>query len=518
MRTDLDSRRWNLVGAGLIVLVTLLVYLPAVRAGFVWDDNRYLTANTFVQSAQGLPHIWFSGDTRDFYPVLYSSFWLEWRLWGANPLGYHLVNILLHAANAVLVWLLLRQLRLPGAWLCGMIFAVHPLNVESVAWISQRKNTLAMLFYLLSSLAYLRWHTSRRCVPYSTALVLFALSLLTKPIAIMFPFIIPLFHWWQRRAGLPTTGMSHTPALTPHTPGIRQVLLEMLPFLVLSGMYGVMTVIFQQAHSIQDVTVGAVTPAGRVILACKALLFYIYKTVWPLNLCAIYPEWKTSGFGAVDFLPGLVLLLTVVLLLKHRDEWGRPLLFAVSYFVLMLFPVLGLADVGFMFYAMVSDHWIYPAIPALIAVIVGALKHCGISKPGMPTMAKITGTALVCAGLLAMSLLTYRQCHVYRDLKTLFTDTVHSNPHAWAAHVVLGNIAFSENALVEAQDHYQTALRDKPDYWEAQNGLGIVFAVQGQLDEAIRMFNAVLAAKPEHASARRNLKLAMKEKGAVTER
>ena len=493
-RNHLSARQVDYARAVLIVLLVLLVYLPAMRAGFIWDDDRYVTGNSFVQSEQGLPYIWLSARTRDYYPVLYTSFWAEWRLWGSNSTGYHLTNVLLHAANSILIWIILARMGIPGAWLCGLLFALHPVNVESVAWISQRKNTLGLFFYFLCFLAFPWREDSRRCLGYCSALILFALSLLTRPIAIMFPLVIPVYRWWKDRVPL------------------SRALLDSLPFFAVSGICGAMTVVFQRAHSLKGVAVGALTLPGKLLTASRALIFYVGKTLLPLDLCAVYPEWETDRLTVSAVLPFAIILLISILLYRKRRTWGRPLVFAGSYFVLMLFPVLGFLDVGFMFYAMVADHWVYPALPALLAVVVGPGAHILGNRS---ERVRRTAVALASAAVILMGTLSFFQCRLYTDMPTLCGDTIAKNPRAWVAHVILGNAAFSEGDLTRAETHFRIALNEKPGYWEAQNGLGIVFAVRGRLDEAIEMFSAVLAAKPEHSKARQNLELARRQKAAL---
>lgn len=479
-----------LVCATLIVLLSFAAFWPAVRAGFVWDDDRYVTANPLVQAGDGLSRIWFSAEPMDYYPVTFTSFWLEWRLWEHRPAGYHVVNILLHAASAVLLWLLLRRLSIPGAWLAALLFAVHPVNVETVAWISQRKNTLGMLFFLLAAMGYLDWHRTGRFASYAAALFFFALSLMSKPLAVMFPFVIVAYDWWRNPRRL-----------------LRGVAAA-VPFLLVAALYGMMTVMFQATHSIQGEAVGPATLPGRLLVPGRALLFYAGKAVWPFGLSSVYPEWRMDTFNTATVLPTVIVVLVAVLCLLNLARWGRSGLFALAFFVLALFPVLGIFDVGFMFYSMVADHWVYPALPALLAPIACGGARLQRRGPAFRRILVVAATALV----LFLAALSHRESRAYKDKKTLFTHAAERNPAAWVAHLWLGNLAFSARDLLEAEARYREALRLRPGYWEAQNGLGIVHAVKGELNEAIGRFRQVLARKPEHANAKRNLAIALRER------
>ena len=476
--------------AAAVVLLTFVTYLPAQRAGFVWDD-LYLTASPVIKAGDGLYRIWCTFEPRDYFPVSYSLFWLEWRAWGTNAAGYHFVNILLHALGAVLLWLVLGRMRVAGAWLGALLFAVHPLNVESVAWISEQKNTLAMVFFLLSVLSYLRYESSGRRGTFVGSLLLFALSLLCKPMVILWPVVLLGYAWWKRgRIG---------------ASDVRRA----LPFFVLSALAGIITLLFSQANGSVGQPVGAATAAGRVAAALQALFFYLGKVLLPVDLCAIYsPEslaWPVAAYGVLAAL----VLFAVAAGARHGRAVARHAAFGLGFFALMLGPVLGLLDTSFLFYAPVCDRWAYAATAGILALLAAGGADLFRDRPGILKGIGVFAAVVLVGGL---SFLSFDRSRVYHDSETLFVDTLEKNPKAWAAYASLGNLAFDRHRLDEAETLYREALKYKPDYWEAYNGLGIVCAVRGRLDEAIALFTRTLQLKPDHHVARRNLQMALKDK------
>ena len=387
---NIRNNSWEMVaGAGLIALITFTAYLPVFHAGFIWDDDTLLTANALVKSSSGLYDIWFSTRPYDYFPLFYTSFWFEWRLWGMNPLGYHLVNLLLHAAGAVLLWRVLKQLRISAAWWAALVFAVHPVCVASVAWIVERKNTLSLVFFLLSLLWYLRFEAQSKAqdirsgagsqdpgatsqnppspithhsshgtslssnprLNYALSLAAFVLALLSKTSVVTLPFVLFLCVWWLRTAA----------ARAPH-PGFRPAVLDLrlgmrlAPFFLLSLLFGLVTVWFQ-SHRAMGGENSPVDPLlVRLLGGSWAVWFYLGKGLWPMNLAMIYPRWEINPALPLAYLPALVLLGVVGLAWQFRRTWGRPVLFGLGYFLLMLWPVLGFFNMSFFLYARVADH------------------------------------------------------------------------------------------------------------------------------------------------------------------
>ncbi len=470
--------------------VTFVTYAPAFRAGFVWDDD-YLTAGPLIRARDGLRRIWCGFDAHDYFPVSYSAFWIQYRLWPGNAAAYHAFNILLHAVNATLLWRILHRLEVRGAWTAAAVFAVHPLNVESVAWISEQKNTLAFAFFLLSVLALRPWPSRDRSRWPVSALILFAVSLLAKPLAILWP--MALFGWsgWEGR----------WPS--------RQDLWRSLPFFVFSVVFAVFTLAYYHATRSGDLPMDLGPFPARVVRAAKAVVFYVGKTLFPADLSAIYGnkawQWPPSAYGIL----GAVLTFGAIAITHHGGEAIRYAVFSLSLFVLFLAPVLGLVETDFLRYAPVCDRWAYAATAALLPLLVAAGVTAFRVSCRLPKTLAVSAGALAIAALAALS---FTRACVYRDSETLFLDAISKNPTAWPAYAALGNRALDRNRLDEAEAFFRTALRYAPDYWDAHNGLGVVHARRGRLHLAIPCFIRALEIRPLDPAARRNLFQAFRDR------
>ena len=353
--------RVEITGAGvaLLILLTVAAYLPAMRGGFVFDDHPLITENRLVKANDGLYRFWCTTDAPDYYPLTWSLWWVEWRFWGNRATGYHVVNVLLHAINAVLVWRILRRLEIPGAWLAGLVFALHPVNVATAAWISEQKNTLSMFFYAAAILLYLRFDEECRWRWYVLSLASFLLALLGKSAVVMLPVVLLGCAWWKR-------GRVQ-----------RRDFLRSVPFFVLSLASGLLTVWFQQYRALEGHAVGMGGFASRLAMAGQVPWFYLEKTLLPFNLTVVYPKWEIPASRWISYVPGMVLVGCLAWFWWKRKTWGRPLLFGLGYFVGTLFPVLGFFDQGFYSHSLVADPWQYYAIIGVIALAVaGGMQIC----------------------------------------------------------------------------------------------------------------------------------------------
>ncbi len=487
-----QSRRSAALAGLLIALLTLTAYLPALRGGFVWDDDDYVTENATLRERSGLRQIWLEvGATPQYYPLVQTTFWLEYRLWGPNPFGYHLVNIVLHALGAVLLWRVLVQLQVPGAWLAAAIFALHPVHVESVAWITERKNVLSAVFYFAAAVAYLRFaplqHTERR--PrwhlYFLSLGLFIAALLSKTVTCSLPAALLLVAWWK------------TGRLT------RRDIALVLPLLAVGVALGLHTA-WVERHVIgargADWSLGWL---DRCLVAGRALWFYAGKLVWPVNLTFIYPRWDIDPRQWWQLLFPLAAPGAVAVLWLARHRIGRGPLVAVLFFSGTLAPALGFLNVYFMRYAFVADHFQYLASAGLIALAAVWLRQ-------WPRVAWL-------AVLLLLGVLTWRQARIYADVETLWRDTLAKNPSCWMAHNHLGIILASRGESDAALGHFERALRVKPDFAEALNNAGSVLLADGRGAEAVDHFERAVRADPEFAGAFSNLGVALFAEGRAEE-
>lgn len=477
--------------AAVIFAVTVAAYLPSLRAGFVWDDDTHLTGNIVLQE-DGLRRVWTTTDSPNYWPVTWTSFWIEHQLWGLRPLGYHAVNVLLHALNSLLVWRVMSRLNVPGALLVGLLFAVHPVNVASVAWITQRKNLLCMLFFAAALLAYLRFEDRGRRRMYLAAVALFSISLLSKGAGVGFPLVLLLCAWWRR-------------GRIAWNDDLRSV-----PFFVVAAVASGVEIWFQQHLMIAGTAIRQDGLAARLAGAGWAVWFYLSKAVLPLDLAFVYPSWKVDPNDPLSYAPTAALLALAAACWRARRGWGRPLLIGLGSYLVLLAPVLGLIDVYFMRYAPVADHYQYLALPVVLALLVAAGHRLWMRVPSVSLRTLASTAALLLAVLAA---LTWRQASLYRDTETLLLDTIAKNPSCWMAYCNLGVLEDDRDRAPKALEYLRESLRLNPDNPEARLSYGLVLARLGRLDEAVDQYRAALRLQPRFPLAHSNLGLALQERG-----
>jgi tetratricopeptide (TPR) repeat protein len=488
------NRPWLLALA--LMLITVAAYAPVWHAGFIWDDKELLIDNRMVKASDGLYRFWFTTEAPDYYPLTWSLCWLEWRAWGASAAGYHAVNLLLHSLNVVLLWLVLRRLQIPGAWLAALVFAIHPVNVATVGWVSEQKTTLSMLLYAATILLYLRFDDEQRWRWYGLSLAAFLLALLSKSAVVMLPFVLLGCVWW-RRGSLGTKD-----------------LMRSLPFLACSLILGRVTVWFQYHQAMGGHTIRADDFLSRLVAAGCVPWFYLGKALLPINLTVVYPQWHMDASRWISYIPGMALVGCFALFWWKRKAWGRPWLFGLGYFVVTLFPVLGFLDQNFYRYSLVADHWQYYSIVGVIALAIGAaVTLCR----RMGRWGRDVGALASVALLVTLGVATWSRARVYADSQTLWQDNVAKNPGASVARCSLGVVLSQSGRLQEAIIQLEQALRIQPDYADAHNDLGMALAQTGKIEEAIGHYEQALRIEPDNAKAHYNLGLALQQKGRVRE-
>ena len=516
-----------------------MAYQPAWHGQLLWDDDECVTPPE-LRSVDGLRRIWFQPRaTGQYYPLLYTSYWIQQRLWGDSTSGYHLANLLLHIGCVVLVLKILRFLRVPGAELAAMIFALHPVNVETVAWISERKNTLSGFFALAATLWYLRFDEDRegrekdgphRCdySNYGFAIGLFVLGLLSKTAIVTVPLAWLVILWWKR-------GVL----------SFRRDVVLVVPFLVLSVAAGLMTSWFEYGNIGYKTRILDLSFLDRCLIAGRAFWFQLSHLLWPSNLIFVYPRWNINPNDWWQYLFPLSAVGLLAILWSVR-RWSRAPLAGVLVYLVVLLPSLGFLNIYFFIYSFVADHWQYLAclgiiVPCASGIVVLAGRTDQYRAWLEPAIILMVGGALF--------VLTWQQSRMYTDIETLYRMTIERNPACWMAQVNLGNILYRENRIpeamelfnqasrikpavahysignaliqkgrtVEAIEEYRQALRIDRDYAEAHNNLASALLLTNRASEAIGEFEQALRINPAYAEAQNNLGNALIRVGRVSE-
>jgi tetratricopeptide (TPR) repeat protein len=492
------SRAW--IFGLVLVIVTIFVYRPAWNGGFLWDDDDYITNNDLLTASDGLRRIWFSLDSpSQYFPLVYTTFRIERALWGLNTSGYHWVNLLLHVANALLVWRVLARLNVPGAWLAGAIFALHPVQVESVAWITERKNVLMGFFFLLTLLAWIAFvdeDTRRRWRFYCLALILYALALSAKTTACTLPAALFLILWLQKKSIN------------------RERILQMVPFLILGLAMGFLAMWWERYHQGTSRAVFTfLNPVERVLVASRAVWFYLSKLLWPSNLTFIYPRWTISPTHLLDYtwlLAGVVLCAAIYF---ARRYVGRSVEVAAAFFVVTLSPVLGFIMLFTFRYTFVADHYQYLACIGPIALFSAGVASLGdVFKQHR---SYILGAALFVVA--SLGALTWRQAAMYGDIETLWRTTLAKNPQCWMAHTNLGIVLLQKGQIDAGIAQYRAALEMQPDSWDAEYNLGTALVAKGNVDEAILHCDRAVAMQPNDPDGQVSLGDALLAKKRIDE-
>lgn len=485
---------WKKTGGAAVLLValTLAAYWPALTGQFVWDDELLVLKNPLALGQMNLATVWFGTD----FSLTTVALWLQWLLWGNNPTGFHVVNVLLHAGACVLLWRVLRRLNIPGAWLAAAIFAVHPVGAASVAWISEMKNTLSLVFLLVSFHFFLRAEAEsaearRGRMWLAFSLATFLLALLSKTSTVMLPVLLLLCAWWRR--GQIT----------------RRDVLRTAPFFLLSLLLGCATMWFQAQVMKTGDPVQGENLFGRLAAAGWALWFYLGKILFPFQLSLIYPRWTVASGHAPAYLPMLLWAALLGICWSFRSRvWGWVAFLAFSSFTVLLFPVLGFLSMDYLVISRVSDHFQYLPMIAVIVLAAAAILRW------LPSQAGSIVAAMLIAGL---AVLTFDRSEIISHNDSLWRDTLAKNPASFTAHNNLGCRLAAQNKIAEAIPHFEQTLKYNPQNASAHANLGRAFSLQHRYAAAEEHFQAALKLKPDGADVRQSYAGALMEQGKLGE-
>jgi hypothetical protein len=468
----------------LIMAAVIWIYRPILHGDWLWDDDTLISQNGLVHDPYGFWDIWFApSNLIDYFPLTASLQWLEWQIWPDNTFCYHLTNVILHGCSSLLVWRLLSKFGLRFAWLGGLLFAIHPVQVESVAWISELKNTLSMPPFLLAACAWIDYERQGKSEDYFLALFLFLVAMLCKTTMVMFPVVILFYAWWKRGC----IKWSDVKASAP--------------FFVISLVLSLAVITYLRYGVGQEfIPLGGFL--SRMACAGLSISFYFSKCFLPVELLPIYPQWNIDPPSPAQFLPWPVLGGAIYWLWAKREPWARHVLFGLGFFLINLAPFVGFRTISFMRFTWVMDHFLYLPIIGLLGLAVAALGQVEERLSASARRYAMGGIAVV-AFLLAFG--SHRYAKIFINSKTQWTYTIQHSPNAWPAYNNLGNVLSDAGRRTEAMQQYEEALRLNPDYPEAHNNLGNAYARMGRLSEAVDQYEQALKLCPTLAYAQDNL-------------
>lgn len=464
----------------LVTAALVLLYAPALQSGFTWDDDEHLTQNPCIIGPQSIGDIWTTRAAR-ICPLVLSTFWLEHRLWGLSPLPYHLVNVLMHAGAALLLWRVLLALRVPGAWLGALLWALHPVQVETVAWVTELKNTQSGLFFLASILFYLRLlrGEGRNRTNYTLSMVFALLGMASKTSVVVLPAVLALCTWYvEGRVS-------------------RQRLVRLMPYVLMALAASVLALWTQDLEGANDPRWQRSIPQ-RLATAGAVAWFYFGKLVWPHPLVFVYPKWQVNAANMLWWLPFMGLMAAIYFTRRWRGIW-----LALLYFIIALGPVLGLLDHYFLRYSFVGDHFQYLAS-------IGPLAFLGVLMSKLPRWVPV-------ALLTAFSAITWHQQRLYRDPQLLWTHTLQHHPTCWLACNNLGIMLYQAGRTDDAIELWERALQSDPKAAKSHNNLALALVDKGRTEEAIEHYREALRLDPDYGAARANYGSVLLSQGKVNE-
>ena len=492
-RAGRASAWWLGLGGSLLIgLAVAVAFWPSLGGEFLWDDDTWITAapttptHRLIHADDGLRGIWLTTQTQDYWPLSNSTFWLEWRLWGLNPVGYRAVNLLLHAVGSVLVWRVGRELGSAWAWLGALLFAVHPVTVASVAWIAELKNCLSLPLSAAALLFWLWFDATRRRAWYAMSLVACGLALAAKTSTVILPPMLLAFAWWRR-------GRID-----------RGDLVRTAPFFLLALAMGLVTLWTQGSGGGVPGDAAADSLLSRIAASGWVVWFSLWKAVVPVRLAMLYPRWTVDPATVTAWLPLAALAAAAGVIAGLAPRWRRPLAMGLGCYLLALGPVLGIVPMWFRRYALVSDHLQYLALPAITMLAAAGLRTAAAVSGRWP--AAMGAAALLALGCLA---LTWQRSAVFTSTVGLMQDSLATNPDSWTAHTNLGAALGGLGRPHEAIRHYEEALRLRPGSFQARNNLAAMLVQLGRPQEAVPHYREAVRINPDVAEIHSNLGIAL---------
>ncbi|HEY1685407.1 MAG TPA: tetratricopeptide repeat protein [Tepidisphaeraceae bacterium] len=528
---DREGLRDRLLWGAVLVILTLWAFSPCILGGYIWDDNHYPLNPVVQKGNDGLYDIWFNPSrpaedgaplhfvTPQYYPMTYTTYWLVYMARGIDPMTDHAINMLLQAGAALLVWEILRRLKVPGAWVAAAIFAIHPLQTESVAWLTERKNVLAGVFYFASILTYLQFlriekedarPTAADFEWYGLALLLFICGLLSKSVVCSLPIVMAIILWWKHRL---------------HSRNIALL----FPFVILGLAMSMVTSWFE-VH-----IVGASGPewdhtwVQKIFIASHAIWFYAVKLLVPANLSFIYRKWALDSSQWI-FVAATLIVLAILIAIMRKT--GRGVLAAVLIYLVTLVPAMGFFPVYPMRYSYVADHFQYFSGIALIvlavAIVAHLLRHLGNQRRNVGLV-----LAILVIGIFAIG--SWSRAHVFANSEALWTDVINKNPEAWLAYegrsgvlaeeaqmdltdsdVTEGKTS-AERAARQAIEDAQNALRLHPNLEATYDNWGQALMALNEPANALEKFQKAESINPKAANVHNNSAVALTKLNRTTE-
>lgn len=502
LRNDTINTKWiYLISAVIFIIVVFFIYWPSMNGSFIWDDDAYITANPLITAKDGFSRIWYSFDhPSQYFPMVYTVFKVEYNLWGFKSIGFHLVNVIIHIINTFLVWYVLSKLKIPGSWLAAIIFAIHPINVESVAWITELKNTMMMFFYLLSFMTWFKVIDGEKNGLkmwgfYLLSFFLFICSLFSKTTACTLPVIMGIVLW------------------TKNIPVFRKQWLTIIPYIIFGIMMGAVTIWWEQVRG-ASANVLTLNYVERFLVAGKALCFYIEKMFVPFNFMFSYPLWKISWLKPLHYVWIILFSGFLFSIWFLRNKIGKGPCAALLFYAVTLLPVLGFISIYTFYYSYVADHYVYVACIgpfALFSSLVVKKWHQSNLQ-----IKRIITFFVICI-IILLSIQTWRQSHIYKNYDTLWADTLKKNPRSLLANANMGTLYQERGDIEQALKYYFKALEIYPDDYVMYYNVGSIFKVQGKLDEAVKCFERAIQILPTYATAHNNLANTLKLQGKTDE-